>query len=224
MKAAELLSQLDPLSYPERQITLAQIARKTSSSDLRPLLDSLNGDLYQAHCALTMASVVGDANFLLTAFSWDWPQARKRAAALVADLSAVPSGLLEATLQLDMTSRQAFFRKIRRVGRGDLAALLIGPVAERFGPKEACLLLVALSAEDFTAWLPRLAYRLQSWRTPAGRHPDLVLAHLKEELRRCGQPWREEVWNRFSSALGILAQKKPGELLQLASEMSASSL
>ena len=171
MKAAKLLSQLDSLSNPERQLTLARIARKTSSAALRALLDSLDGNLYQAHCALTMASVVGDADFLVTAFFWDWPQARKRAAALVADLTAIPNGLLEATLQLDMASRQAFFRKIRRVGHEDLAALLIAPVAERFGPKEACLLLAALAAENFTDWLPRLAYRLESWRTPAGRHP-----------------------------------------------------
>ena len=221
MKAAELLSQLDPLSYPERQLTLARVARKTSSSELRPLLQSLNGDLYQAHCALTMASVAGDVDFLVTAFSWDWPHARRRAAALLADIAAVPSGLLEATLRLDMTSRQAFFRKIRRVGREDLAALLIGPVSERFGPKEACLLLSALSADAFKAWLPRLAYRLQSWRTPAGRHPALVLTYLAEELQRCGRPWRDEVWKRFSSALGILAQKKPGELLKLASELGS---
>ena len=221
MKAAKLLSQLDSLSNPERQLTLARIARKTSSAALRALLDSLDGNLYQAHCALTMASVVGDADFLVTAFFWDWPQARKRAAALVADLTAIPNGLLEATLQLDMASRQAFFRKIRRVGHEDLAALLIAPVAERFGPKEACLLLAALAAENFTDWLPRLAYRLESWRTPAGRHPDLVLAYLKEELQRCGRPWRDEVWNRFSSALGILSQKRPKEILQLASELGS---
>lgn len=221
MKAAELLSLLDPLSYPERQLNLARIARKTGPSELRPLLQSLDADLYQAHCALTMASVVGDAEFLLSAFSWQWPQARKRAAALVADASVVPIGLLEATFRLDMTSRQAFFRKIRRVGREDLAALLIAPVKERFGPKEACLLLGGLPENDFKTWLSRLAYRLESWRTPAGRYPELVLAYMEEELKRCGRPWREEVWRRFSSALGILAQKMPKALLQLTSELGS---
>jgi hypothetical protein len=221
MKATELLSQLDPLSFPERQRTLTRIAREKGASQVRALLESLNGDLYQAHCALTMASAIGDSEFLVQALAWSWPQARKRAAALLVDISDIPRGLVEATFTLDMTSRQAFFRKIRRVGREDMAALLVAPVAKRFGPKEASWLLAALSEKDLDLWLPRLAYRLESWRTLAGRHPEQVLTYMRGELEKQSRPWRSEVWSRFSSALDILAQKRARALLGLAQEFGS---
>lgn len=219
MKSAQLLSKLDRLNYPERQRTLVRVVRETDVPQLLQLLDSLKDDLYQAQCALTMASVAGQADFLVQALQWPWPQARLRAGRLLVALPGVPAGLADGVCGLDLTARLAFLRSVRRRGREDMAAILIGPIEERFGPKEAGLLFPALPPELWDDWLPRLSYGLSSWRTSAGRYPDRVLHHLRQELEKCTREWRESVWYRFASALEMLVEKRPGELLSLALEL-----
>lgn len=218
MKSQQLLSRLERLDYGRRQGELARLARELDPSVLESLFASLQEGLYEAQAALTLASVARRGDLLLQAFQWPWPQTRQRAATLLVDLQVLPEDLVPAALGLDLRARRVFLAKIRRRGCSLLADALIKPFHQRHGLRESRLLMPALSPELLADWLEKYGYRLDSWRSLSGRHPDLVLGYWRGQLKAKPPENRARSWYSLSSALDVLALKRPQELLGLARE------
>ena len=187
MRADELLAEIESLPYRARCARLAALHEHVDPADLARLLGELNGrggyersvGLFIAAAARDEASLdhiaaaVGDADADIAG-----PAIR-----LAVRLGAADAAMLGAFIgDAPAESRALLYRAIRRHRRADLADLLIDPVGDRWGDREAAVLLPACGAETVERLLPGLSYAVPNWSALGHTHPGPILDHAEREL------------------------------------------
>jgi len=215
-----VLKKLDTLGYSDRMKQIAQLGLQHSdqagySALLITLLDS--GTAYEAHLALTGASVTNDVNVVLLALKHPKAGVRGRAAGLLPTVVADPEYSIETEIiSMSYHCRRQLLRSIVNYHRQDWAERLLPFVLVRWGAQEAALLLSVCGEETVRGRLPELGYALRNWRVITKRFPDLVAAYLEHELQNTTHRGRNSVWWTLSSAVEKLSESRPAIVLELA--------
>ena len=226
MDRKSLLKVLDRLPHRQRLSHVIALARSNSQNPkLVNLLDSLVCSSYEWRLRQAMAFVLGDVERLLSGLSHSCPFVRGASVSMLPRLSELRGELLIGALEsMDQQTRRSLLRKIRQLNRRDLAEALLPALWERFGPREAALVLPALGPETVRAKLPELAHELRTWTTLAGRYPDIVLEYLGETLRQKPSATRARVWRHLRGAFRPLLFKRTDQLLALAEETAPAEV
>ncbi|WP_409055638.1 hypothetical protein [Streptomyces sp. SYP-A7185] len=155
LTSAWLKAHFDSLPFPARMSALARYARALSEDAYGTLRTALAaGTPDERHTGLFLAVARRDLTTVADALAD--PLLRRRALAAAIRLP-VPQAALEQLALSDVgAARLETFRVLRLSRRRALAARLLPEVHERFGPRDAALLLPACPAETVGAWLPRL--------------------------------------------------------------------
>ncbi len=111
----------------------------------------------------------------------------------MSDEAAIESHLEDAPPAV----RRRLLDGIKRSGRTSLAERLLPRLIERWGVREAAVLLPACGPELVRARLPELAYAVRAWRRLALCHPGPVLEELRGALERSAPRDRSAVWARL---------------------------
>ncbi|MFD6159409.1 hypothetical protein ACFWF7_28545 [Nocardia sp. NPDC060256] len=146
------------------------------------LTDMAGQGRYGRRIALHVAMAARDLTYIARVLAGPDPELRRAALRAVRTLpipdEAIPPALHEASTEL----RIAVYRSIVHARRTELADALLPEVNERWGAKEACLLLAACSPPIVAEWLPSLAHAVTAWKTLTRRHPQLVLRCLDDQF------------------------------------------
>ncbi|HWS38386.1 MAG TPA: hypothetical protein VN408_37330, partial [Actinoplanes sp.] len=212
----ELLAVLDPLPYRDRLRHVVAWAR--NAPDRAQVCAELRDrGPYERHLALVVAMSTGDTDGIRHALGD--PLSRLRAVALGAalrsgQLTVLPDGLAAV-------DRRAVYRRLRGLGRPEIADALIGRVLDRHGRAEAATLLPACSEATIRAMLPLLEHRI-SLAALARRHPGAVHDRARELLSATEPRYRTALWPRLAqgvlrggvdSALALLEEFAPEDRL-----------
>ncbi|WP_436529151.1 hypothetical protein [Actinoplanes sp. HUAS TT8] len=208
MRAAELLTLLDPLPYGERRRRLTAWAR-TAPDRAEVGAELTTGDAYQRHLALVAALATGDTT-AVDAAARD-PLPRLRAIALAAMLRA--GRLAVPVAELAAADRRVVYRSLRATPAPAIADTLIGEIRERFGDDEAAALLPACGAATVRALLPGLAHAANLVAL-ARRHPEVLGAHAAGVLAAAAPDQRAREWSRLAPAVLALDPEQALELLE----------
>jgi hypothetical protein len=221
-----LLKELDRLPYKVAIRRAVALARQSAGSPkLGELMDSLVESCYEWLLRLAMAEAVGDTERILLGFAHSQLGVRRAAVGKACSLKSLDADrLLQEIELLDQNSRRLLFRKIRRKNRTDLAQPMLPVALERFGPSEAALLLPAAGAEAVREQLPELAHVIANWTTLTGRYPDIVSSYLMGRFATLAPTSKARLWRSSYGATGVLAQKRPEDMIRLASETAPSEL
>lgn len=179
------------------------------------LLDS--GTAYEAHLALTGAGTVQDAQAVKHALKHCKARVRGRAAWMLAELitdSGYP--VEDKIVSMSHQERQLLLRSIVKHNRQDWAERLLQIVLERWGAKEAAILLPMCSEETVRTRLPQLGYALRNWRLLSTRYPDQAAAYLNKVLSEASDSGKSGVWYLMSTAVEKLSVFRPGMILEYA--------
>lgn len=207
------MKKLDSLCYSARVRECARLGHAgPSDADL----DRLERE--HSRLALVAARHAGRVDRLLAALLDPRESVTGTALALLRTLHPMPD-LLEILPQCCPAVRSGLISIASIRATPEQAAGLIALVEERYGPQPAANLLRALSPQDLDRFLSRLAPRLRNWAGLARRHPDAVLAWLRETLQAAPEGHRMALWQRCQSAMRELAEKRPEALLSLAREL-----
>ncbi|MEV0292557.1 hypothetical protein [Nocardia sp. NPDC050710] len=204
---------MESLPYPQRMRALAQHARvHAEHSGFAEFLTDMAGQgHYGRRIALHSAMAARDLPYITRVLAGPDPELRRAALRAVRILpvpdEAIPPALDEASTAL----RLAVYRTIVHARRTELADTLLSEVNERWGAKEAAVLLPACSPPVVARWLPSLAHAVTAWKTLTRRHPKLVLRCLDEEFATR----RVALWRRRTVALGEAARAEPALVLEL---------
>ncbi|MFH8987761.1 hypothetical protein [Streptomyces sp. NPDC017940] len=134
---------------------LARYARALTPdayASLHRVLDAGSPD--ERHTALFLAVTRRDLTAVADALTD--PLLRRRALSAAIHLPVAEPALTQLALGPVAAARRDTYRIVRLSGRKSLADRLLPLVHERFGSREAALLLPACSAATVTPWLPRL--------------------------------------------------------------------
>ncbi|WP_340015691.1 HEAT repeat domain-containing protein [Paenibacillus sp. FSL K6-1318] len=214
----QVLKKLDSLGYSDRMKKIAQLGHQHSdqaeySALLIALLDS--GTAYEAHLALTGASVVNDVNAVLLALKHPKAGVRGRAAGLLTIVVTDPVYSIESEIiSMSYHCRRQLLRSIVNHRRQDWAERLLPLVLVRWGAQEAALLLSVCGEETVRDRLPELGYALRNWRVITKRFPDLVATYLEHALQSATHRGRNSVWWTLSSAVEKLSESRPAIVLE----------
>jgi len=211
-----LLHELDRLPYGARTARVAGLGRAfAGDSRLAALLDELlAGDVYLQSLAVAIARAAGDRERMLRAARSSSLSVRRFA---FANADPLPDDAIEAlVLEAPAAERRLLVRgAITRRGAA-LADRLVEPVRNAHGAAEAARLLPACSAATVVRLLPELEYAIGSWGKVTRRHPDAVLAYVVNRLSTAHPSQWDNLWTRYASALSVLAQLRPLDVLTLA--------
>ncbi|GAA2439193.1 hypothetical protein GCM10010191_63150 [Actinomadura vinacea] len=221
--ADALLAGVEPLPYPLRMRELALHARRLAGTpELAALLSELFArGRYERRTALHMAMAARDLGHVAAALAGPDMELRRAALRAVRTLP-VPDEAAEAVLE-DAPSvlRRALYRTLLHARRRALADRLLPLVRERWGDREAAVLLPACSGPAVAEALPGLAHAVVTWRALGKRHPDLVLdAAVEETAERDNavQPSLWGWWRRRGAGVQAAAERVPGRVLALMEE------
>jgi hypothetical protein len=220
MHADELLAEIESLPYRERYARLAALHTHVDPADLARLLDELNGrGAYERSVGLFIVAAARDAASLahIAAAAGD-ADADMAAAAigLAVRLGAADAAVLGAFIgDAPAESRALLYRAIRRYRRTDLADGLIGPVGDRWGDREATVLLPACGAETVERLLPGLSYAVPNWSTLGRTHPGPMLDHAERELADLPRQLRGAWWTSRGPGLAEAARHEPLRVIGL---------
>ncbi|GAA3937736.1 hypothetical protein GCM10023085_18850 [Actinomadura viridis] len=213
--ADELLANVEPLPYPRRMRELALHARRLAGTpELTALLDELSGrGPYERRTALHMAMAARDLDRVAAVLAGP-DMALRRAALRAVRTLPVPDEAAAAALD-DAPSglRRAFYRTLLHSRRTALADRLLPAVRERWGDREAAVLLPACTGPVVARELPGLAHAVVAWRTLGRRHPGPVLDDAERELART--PFPVGFWRRRGAGVDAAAAHAPGRVLSL---------
>ncbi|MFE6450743.1 hypothetical protein ACFVOU_23220 [Nocardiopsis dassonvillei] len=167
--------------------------------------------------AVHMAAAARDTGTLALHLAGPDPELRRAALRALREPSlpdeAVPPVLDDAPTGL----RRALYRTLYHARRTSLADSLLSRVRAEYGDAEAAALLPACSPERVAEDLPGLRHAVRSWRRLARRHPDVLLALLRETHPRGG--WTFERFTDLRRALQALDPVRPAELAALLGEL-----
>jgi hypothetical protein len=215
--AAGLLTEIDPLPYPDRMRLLARRARALSGSPEMAVIlgDLARGDRFQREIALFMA-VVGSHQPAIQAALGD-PDWSIHRGAVSAWLRSGPATAEVAAFvaQASWHSRRQVYRVLRRRPQQNVADHLINAVRDRFGDEEAARLLPACSAATVASLLPELGHAAGNWSALAQRHPDVVMNEAGRQLDELSPPDRARWWGRFGPGVLAGAAVVPHRVLDL---------
>ncbi|MBR2566016.1 MAG: HEAT repeat domain-containing protein [Paenibacillus sp.] len=218
----QVLHELDSLGYSNRMKKIARLGRdhlamasKEYTALLIELLDS--GTAYEAHLALTGAGAIQDAQAVMHALEHPKAGVRGRAAWMLAEAVHDPGYAIESEIiSMSYHGRHLLLRSIVKNNRQDWAERLLPLVLERWGAKEAVLLLSICGEETVRVRLPQLGYAIRNWRTLTTRHPDLVAAYLQDSLQKAPDSGRSNVWWMMDTAVEKLCTFRPAIVLDYA--------
>ncbi|MFF4318881.1 hypothetical protein [Streptomyces sp. NPDC001568] len=216
--AEQLLSVLEPLSFPARLTLTARTAhRLAAAGELAPLLAELDAlGPYERRLA-ALAAFAGQDTGFLTARLADPDRCVASYALRAALRLPVPDGAIEAAYE-DAPSalRHRLARLLLCGDRTALAERLVERLRGEWGDAEAARLLPACSASFVARHLPSLAHAVNGWPGFARRHPDPVLDHFGTALAEL-PPGRErdEWWRVHATAVSALAPRRPARVLDL---------
>ncbi|MEV6209375.1 hypothetical protein [Kitasatospora sp. NPDC051914] len=215
-EADQLLADLDPLSYPDRQRLVARRARELAADgDLPGLLsDRERSGVYGRRLAALAASA-GRATDYLTERLTDPDPVVRGYALRAARTQGIPDEAIEAAFtDAPCTLRRQLARVVRHGRRHRLAERLVGRLCAEWGDAEAARLLSACSPAFVARTLPDLAHA-----TPlaplAARFPDEVLDHLERVLAKRPETLRLGQWPELADVLGATARARPERVLDL---------
>lgn len=212
--ASVLLNRVESLPYPQRMRALAQHAREHAEHPgfAAFLIDMADHGHYGRRIALHLAMAARELDYLTRVLAGPDPESRRAALRAVRTLpvpdAAIPPALHEASTAL----RIAVYRTIVHSRRTELADSLLPDVYEKWGAREAAVLLAACSPPIVAHWLPSLAHAVTAWKTLTRRHPIHVLRCLEEEFATLRL---YKLWRRRTVALGEAARLEPALVLDL---------
>ncbi|MFJ3306342.1 hypothetical protein ACIPSA_25125 [Streptomyces sp. NPDC086549] len=182
--AEQLVSALEPLSFPERLSLTARTARRLADDgQLTPLLADLDSRGPYARRLAALAAFVGrDAGFLAERLADPAPVVAGYALR-AARVLPVPDRAVEAAYDdAPAALRHRLARLFASGGRTALAERLVPRLRAEWGDTEAARLLPACSTSFVSRELPGLAHAVDCWPRLASRHPDPVLDHAENAL------------------------------------------
>ncbi|WP_203841074.1 hypothetical protein [Winogradskya humida] len=161
----------------------------------------------ERYLAVTAAAAFGSRSVVVQALQDPDPSVRGEAARQALRLGWSTAGelLADATPVL----RHLVLRLLRRSpGSGDD---VIDLVRERYGDREAAVVLPACTAPVVARLLPELAHAIVSWKVLARRHAAAILDHAAAQLAALETP----EWDALADAVGACARTEPGGVLDL---------
>jgi hypothetical protein len=210
-----LLDAVAPLANPHRMRALALQARRLAATrQLDGVLAALSsGDAYERRTALHMAMAARDLRHI--EYVLRGPDLALRRAALRAVRTLPVSDEAAAAVLDDAPAelRRAFYRTLLHGRRHALADVLLQGVRERWGDREAAMLLAACSAPVVSDLLPQLAHAVTAWRTLGRLHPRAVVAAADRELAGGGNAM--QWWRRRGGGILAAVRSEPQLVLEL---------
>jgi len=212
-----LLKELDSFGYSERMKKIAIMGRDNNSSKqyLNVLSSLLEDGSYEAHLALTGASVTNNVEILLSALKHRMVSVRKKAAGLFAK-AASNDDIVKVIDDLSQDCRRCLLRNITKINRQELAERLIPLVYSRWGAHEAAFLLPACSKETVEKYLWDIGHVISSWHILACKYLDVVSDYFKTSLEKASLREKTYIWWSFSTAIHQLCKLKPDFILDCA--------
>ncbi|WP_433796640.1 HEAT repeat domain-containing protein [Actinoplanes sp. CA-252034] len=210
-----LSDELDLLPYPQRIPALLELLRRRPDPEARTA-ELATGGPYERFLAVTAAAALGFRPIVVQALQDPDPAVRAEAVrqALRAGWTTGGDLLADAPPVL----RHLILRLLRkRPGSGDA---VIDLVRERYGDREAAVLLPACTTATVSRLLPGLARSLVSWKVLARRHSAAVLDWAHAGLAATPEP----DWPAFTAAVGACSRTEPARVLDLLERHTAGTL
>jgi hypothetical protein len=217
----QLVQELDGLGYGARMRRMALLGRDAAGTpELAALLGQLMaGDAFEAGLALQAASADPPRAepLVLEALRHDSVGVREWAARLAGRLVLDDAALEREVLRAAPRIRKLLLKGLAHAGQPALAAALLPLVLARWGGVEARTLLPGCGADTVQQGLSALGQEaLRGFRTLARRHPDAVLAFVRQQLEAAPERERPGLWRRFDPLLSLLAGVRTRPVLELA--------
>ncbi|MFV0429322.1 MAG: hypothetical protein ACK5KO_07855 [Arachnia sp.] len=213
---AELLDSLERLDDQRRIAMVVDLARAhRDHPGFGELLDGLSevGGPY-LRLVVIAARAGGDLPRLreLARHPWPWVRCAALDGLPAPDMDA--AGFVGSYQNSPLYLRRHLVQRARQAGRADLIVALLDQVGE----VDRAALLAFAPAEEAARLLPDLADLVPNLPALARRHPDLVLAQLRQRLAD-DQLAARAAWGWARSALAVLAELRAAELLVLLDQM-----
>ncbi|PZS26312.1 MAG: hypothetical protein DLM58_20945 [Pseudonocardiales bacterium] len=215
--ARQLLREIDPLPFPDRQRLLARTARElVGSAELGLLLEELSGaDQFSRRLALQIASIAGQHEYIGAVLRERDPALVSRAIKAAVRHGSSGDAIAGVLPELPSALRHTLYQAIRRRGATDLAERFLPSVRARWGEHEAAALLGACSAQTVIAQLPELEHAIANWVALARRHPRVVLDFVDAQLGALPRAGWSGLWQRVGAGVAAMAEREPDRVLDL---------
>ncbi|MGH4030008.1 hypothetical protein ACQB60_13830 [Actinomycetota bacterium Odt1-20B] len=206
LTAAWLSAHFDSLPFPARMTALARYARTLTPAAYATLHGALDGGSPdERHTALFLAVVRRDLDTVAAALTD--PLLRRRALSAARRLPVPEQALERLALSDSGAARRETYRILRLSRRRPLAARLLPLVHERFGARDAALLLPACPEQTVTDWLSRIEPAQGVLNTLARTAPTAVAETLTR--RRPGHRDRHRFRRRHQAVASLAAERDP---------------
>jgi len=210
-----LSDELDPVPYPKRISALLRRLREQNDPGAR-IAELAAGGPYERYLAVTAAAALGSRPVVVRALRDPDPSVRAEAARQAHRLGWATAGELLA--DAPPVLRHLILRLLRkRPGSGDA---VIDLVRDRYGDREAVVVLAACTPETVARLLPDLAGLVGSWKVLARRHGAVILDWVGDSLAAMTRP----DWSAFVAPVGACARAEPERVLDLLERHAPGSL
>ena len=215
--AGELLAEVEPLAHHGRESHLASVGGRLAGTvqfhQMLADLSTMGG--YERQVGLSLAIAAADRGYVNWCMDQDEPGLAHRAVA--AAMRRDWLGIADAPRMIvwSKSLRGMVYRWIRRLGRTDLAEILLPMVLARHGDQEAVTLLPICGPDTVHRLLPELAYAYDGWRALGHRHPDLLLDFVQEQFSRLPRGVWPMFGPRFAPGVAAAAAHRPDRALDV---------
>ncbi|MFE4976116.1 hypothetical protein ACFRAR_28945 [Kitasatospora sp. NPDC056651] len=215
-EADQLLTDLDPLSHPERQRLVVRRARELAADgELSGLLSGLERSGVHGRRLAALAASAGRATGYLTERLTDPDPVVRGYALRAAHTHGIPDEAIEAAFTgASCDLRRQLTRVVRQGRRHRLAERLVGRLRAEWGDAEAARLLSACGPAFVAQTLPDLAHAVPL-APLAARFPDEVLDHLEQVLAEHPETLRLGQWPALADVLSTTVRTRPERVLDL---------